>query len=258
MDYKFFVRFSLQRMGGCLEDDFFNSRDMLGVTEDDISSFVCECHDRQQEIADKLSAEYADRISCIYGKRTLFVGDSITTDRLGYRGIVTKAAKLEDRNMSYSGATSVDMYRYLYSNLVEFKPQLISVMIGTNDAFGHCGKEMGRLVSPEEYRRNIHGILNNCMKNGARVIVMTIPQMNREFFAQTPDYMYKDNDDENIARYNRIVREEVKQAGAELVDLEKALSEKSKEGLYEPDGVHLSIKGQSMLADLWLNKLLEK
>lgn len=160
--------------------------------------------------------------------------------------------------MSYSGATSVDMYRYLYSNLIDFKPEIVSVMIGTNDAFGHCGKEMEPLVSIEEYRRNIYGILKNCAASGARVVVMTIPQMDRELFAQTPDYMIKDNCDENIARYNRIVREEAKQAGAELIDLENVLAGMSKEGMYEPDGVHLSIKGQSILADLWIDKILGK
>lgn len=258
MDYKFFVRFSLQRMGGCLLDDQFNLHDMIGVTDDDIGLFVQECHNKQSEIAQELAQKYSDKISAIYGKKTLFVGDSLTTDRLGYRGIVTKAAQLDACNMSYSGATSVDMYRYLYSNLVEFKPEIVSVMIGTNDAFGHCGKEMERLVSTEEYRRNLRGILNNCVASGARVVVMTIPQMNRELFVKTPDCMLKDNNDENIARYNSIVREEASKAGAGLVDLEKVLAGMSKEGMYEPDGVHMSIKGQGILADLWLDKTLEK
>ena len=117
---------------------------------------------------------------------------------------------------------------------------------------------MERLVSTEEYRRNLRGILNNLVASGARVVVMTIPQMNRELFAKTPDCMLKDNNDENIAGYNSIVREEASKAGAGLVDLENVLAGMSKEGMYEPDGVHMSIKGQGILADLWLDKILEK
>ena len=139
---------------------------------------------------------------------------------------------------------------------MDFQPEIISVMIGTNDSSGDCGKSMERLVSESEYRRNIRGILANSKQSGARVLVSTIPQMDEEAFLRTGNVKMMKNDDKNIARYNKIVREEAKEAGVELIDLESVLKQMPKTGLYEPDGVHLSADGQGILADLWLEKAI--
>lgn len=256
MDPYFFLRFSLQRMGGVLDDDWFDSCDKIKITKEEIESFILECHKKQQLTAEKLIKKYGEKMTVLEGKKVLFVGDSLTTDRLGYRGIITKAARLNSKNVSYSGATSVDMYRYLYGHIIDFEPEIISVMIGTNDAMGHCGKNRESIVSKDEYRRNIRGILESSKQSGARVLITTIPQLDEEAFLQTSDVRIMKNDDKNIAEYNKIVRKEAIAAGVELIDLESTLKEISKRGIYEPDGIHLSTEGQEILADLWLEKAL--
>lgn len=256
MDPRFFVRFSLQRMGGILDDDDFNSKDLIKISDEQIEELTKKFHTRQQEVAEELVCKYKEDIKKLERKKVLFVGDSLTTDRMGYRGIVTKAAKLNSVNMSFSGSTSTDMYRFIYEKIVINKPELIFVMIGTNDAFAHSGREKNRLVSLEEYRRNIFGILKNCVDSGARTVISTIPQFDRDAFLKTPDVAFKDNDDETIAKYNQVVREAAANTGAELIDLEAVLKTMPKTGLYEPDGVHMSINGHKILADLWLNKAL--
>ncbi len=258
MDPRFFVRFSLQRMGGTLDDDDFNSKDMIKISDEEIEKLTKEFHTKQQEIAQELACKYKEGIKKLEGKKVLFVGDSQTADRMGYRGIVTKAAKLNSVNMSFSGSTSTDMYRFIYEKITVNKPELIFVMIGSNDAFAHSGKEKNRLVSSEEYRRNIFGILKNCVDSGTRTLVSTIPQFDRDSFLKTPDAAFKDNDDEAIAKYNQIVREAAASTGAELIDLEAVLKTMPKTGLYEPDGVHMSINGHKILADLWLDKAISE
>ena len=41
-----------------------------------------------------------------------------------------------------------------------------------------------------------------------------------------------------------------------FIDLEAQLSKLSKDGLFEPDGVHLSPRGHDVLADLWLGEVI--
>lgn len=253
MDLEFYVRFSVPDT-----HEVFNDEQSTKISNEEIRQTLKMFDSKQTSAASDLRIKYNEKIKAIEGKRVLFVGDSITFDRLGYRGIVTKAANLESKNAARSGATSTDMYRFIYENIDSFNPEIVSVMIGTNDAFAHCGIEKNRLVSLGEYRRNIKGIIDNCVKSRAKTVVVTIPTIDETVFNQTRDAKFKENDNKNIATYNEVVREEAAVSGAQLVDLEAALKKNSNEGVFQPDGVHLSFKGQNILADLWLEKVLGK
>lgn len=257
MDLEFLVRFSLSLMSDTFNDKQSSASNMK-ISDEEIRRMVEAFDLMQTSVANDFRKKYSAKIKEIEGKRVLFVGDSLTFDRIGYRGIVSKAGRLKAKNAAQSGATSTEMYRFIYENIYTHKPEIISVMIGTNDAFGHCGLEKNRLVSLSEYRRNIKGIIENCVKSGAKTLVFTIPPMDENAFRQTKDALFKENDNKNIAKYNKVVREEVALSGAQLIDLETALKSYSNEGIYHSDGVHLSFLGQKILADLWLENVLGK
>ena len=244
---KFFIRFSLQRMQGGL-GEAFPYECIMDATHEKITAFINECEHRQQEEADKLRSK--TDISKIKGKKVLFVGDSITADRLGYRGIVTKAAGFNSFNAAISGAVSTDMFRFIKDNIQNFNPDIISVMIGTNDSLIIADEK--NLVSKEEYEKNIEQILSISKKSGAKVLISTLPPTDEKRF-NSPN---KANNNANIGDYCEIIRKIAKKHDVILNDFfEKSQSEKL-EKIIEDDGIHLTPYGQSFFAECWLDAII--
>ncbi len=252
---EFFVRFSLHRGCRSFEEDQFDIHAIPGLAKNDIEQYIGECNSYQEKIAKELQSKYD--LSALNGRRTLFIGDSITTDRLGYRGIVTKAAKLNAVNGSFSGATSTDMARYAYELTQASSPELVSVLIGTNDAVMVGGEPMFNTVSIEEYSRNLGNILDISLSSSAKVVLMTIPCCNEYAFNSQNAPFGKHQDNANIAAYNRVVRKKAEEKSVAQLDLERLLIQHSAENLHEPDGIHLNTVAHAYLADAWIRKALE-
>ncbi len=252
---EFFVRFSLHRSCRSFEEDQFDIHAIPGLAKGDVDRYICECNSYQEKIAKNLKSRYD--LSALSGKRTLFIGDSITTDRLGYRGIVTKAAKLNAVNGSFSGATSTDMARYVYELTQSSSPELISVLIGTNDAVMVGGEPMFNTVSIEEYSRNLGNILDISLASSAKVILMTIPCCNEYAFNSQNASLGRHQDNANISVYNQVVHEMAEKKSIALLNLEKFMNERRTENLHEPDGIHLNIGTHVCLAEEWLKRVSE-
>lgn len=257
MEEIFFVRFSLQQSCGIFGANQFDCNDIISETKEQVAQYIAECSKWQEQKAEELRRKHRGILK-LGGKKVLYIGDSLTADRLGYRGITTVAAGLDARSMAVSGATSVDMLRSVYGEVLKLKPEIISVLIGANDAFFVGGKDKVNLVGKEEYRRNLREILKVCKESGAIVLVLTIPDVSEKNLSQSNDSRIKTNDNENVSEYCNIVRDEAQRAGVVLVDLNRALKAYNIEEMIEPDGVHLNKKGQLMLADLWLETLIEE
>ncbi len=236
-------------MEGTVSENFPYETIMDGATAEEVAEFINWCDNWQKEQADILSAKFDT--SKLHGKKILFVGDSITADRLGYRGIVTKAACMEARNAAISGAISTDMFRYLPDKLQNFKPDIVSVMIGTNDSLIIAGER--NLVRKEEYRDNIANILKLSKQSGATVIISTIPPTDEKRFPAGNS----SNNNANIDEYCEIVREEAQKYGVILNDFSKAAKSKDLEQLLIYDGIHLDKSGQAFFAECWLKTVLE-
>ena len=243
---KFFIRFCLQRMEGLLDENF-PYECIMDTTAEEVSSFIHECEKWQQKQADNISSSID--LTALYGRKVLFVGDSLTADRLGYRGIVTKAAQIDGYNAAISGAISADMLRYLKDHIQAFNPDIISVMIGTNDSLIIADEK--NLVGKEEYGSNIEKIISVGKASGAQVIISTIPPIDEKRF-NSPN---KANNNLNIDAYCNIIREKAKN-GAILNDFAESAKDNSLEQIIENDGVHLTPYGQAFLAKCWLETVL--
>lgn len=256
MDLNFFLRFSLQRMTASMAENQFDCGELMGLTDDNRNSLIQEYVDYSSKKGALLREKHLGGIEKLYGKKTLFIGDSLTQDRLGYRGIVTEGAKLESRSIAVSGATSADMFRSSYEAINGFKPDIISVMIGTNDAYCYGETNREPLVSKAEYRKNLRNILQDAKNSGAVVIVSTIPPMDESKYYSTHTAKIKSNNNENIIEYNAIVIEEAKNLSIGLIDLYRAVTRQKE--MFEPDGIHLSLEGQLLLADMWLDATIKQ
>lgn len=250
---EFFLRFSLQQGGGILEENCFDCSKILGADKELVQHFLEECDRWQSEQGKILKEKYKESIKKIEGKSIVFIGDSITADRFGYRGIVSKAAGLDASSIAFSCATSTDMFRYTCEKNVV--GQFVSVMIGTNDACLVGGSSKKQIVSMEEFRRNLCGIFEMCKENGAQIICMTIPKISEEKYTKANQLGNKTNTNENIKKYNEIVMEEACRHGARVVDIFTKLSEYKEDEVFSEDGLHLSPVGQGILADMWLNEI---
>lgn len=257
MEEIFFVRFSLQQSCGIFSENQFDCDEIISETKEQVAQYITECRDWQEQKAAELRAKHSG-IAKLAGKKAVYIGDSLTADRLGYRGITTAAAALDAHSMAVSGATSVDMLRSVYGEVLKSKPEIVSVLIGANDALFVGGESKVNLVGKEEYRRNLREILKICKNSGAEVLALTLPNVSEKNLAQNNDSHIKTNDNKNVGEYCDIIRDEAQRAGAVLVDLNRALKACNIEEMIEPDGVHLNKKGQFMLADLWLEKLIEE
>ena len=246
MSKEFFLRFSLQQMGGCMSQDVYTVKEAIQATGEEMDLILDKFKKSVAKRGDCLKQKY--NTNNLKGKKVLFVGDSITADKMGYRNVLCNAASLEGMCLAYSGATSTDMYRFVNERICTFEPDIVSVMIGTNDAFFHSGVQKENLVSKSEYERNIRGILETATKHKKQVIISTIPQCVESALCDE----FKYNTDENISAYNQIVRKAASDFDVILVDFEAKLKTMPKDGLYEPDGVHLSPDGHDVLASLWL------
>ena len=244
---KFFIRFCLQRMEGALEENF-PYECIMDASKKEILSFLDECDSWQQKQADRISLTM--NLAELNGKKVLFVGDSLTADRLGYRGIVTKAAKLTGYNAAISGAISTDMFRYLKDHIQKFNPDIVSIMIGTNDSLIIADEK--NLVSKEEYDCNLEKIIDISKESGAKIIISTIPPTDEERF-KSPN---KSNNNHNIGIYCDIIRNKAKKYGIILNDFAEFVKVLSLEQIIEDDGIHLTKQGQVYLAESWLNALV--
>ncbi len=243
---KFFIRFCLQRSQGTFGNEFPYEH-FMNAEKEEIDAFLSECEDWTGEQADKLCSELD--LTKLRSKKVMFLGDSLTADRLSYRAIVTKAGELTPCNAAISGAVSTDMLRCLRDNLLGFKPDIISIMIGTNDSLFVA--DGINLVSPDEYRRNLDALISIGKDTGAEVVVSTLPPVVEERIKMAT----KTNNNRNVEAYCEIIREVAAKHNAILNDFFKEAKKLPAEKIIETDGVHLTPYGHSKFAYFWLEKL---
>ena len=97
MSTRFFARFNLQNS---LARESFSARAdifaaMLGKSESEIQTYLDEFEGTQWENEKYLKMLFGKELEALRGKRVLFLGDSITSDNLGYRSAVCRAAALD-------------------------------------------------------------------------------------------------------------------------------------------------------------------
>ncbi len=199
------------------------------------------------------------------GDRIVFAGDSVTDmgstqpvgeglfDNLGFgyvrmveNMLVTWYPELNLRitNSGISGHTSRDLLARFDRDVVELKPDWVSICIGINDVWRQFDRPStpGVAVTPEEYRQNLETMVEKIRGDVKGIFIMSpyYIECNRE------DWMRKRMDE-----YTAICRELAQKYGCEFVDLQAMFEEFCKiqhSAMIAWDRVHPNQMGATMIA----------
>ncbi len=245
---EFFLRFNMHKCLDCFKDDakFFTA--FMDASEEEIQLKIDEIEAIHTKRSEFLRSKYADEINKLKGKIVLFLGDSISSDRTGYRKTVTTAAELDAFDGAVSGATSsgiLFMARHLIFNQ---KPQIVSLLIGSNDAVavenGTCNQ-----TSLSEYKRNVSVIAKWAKENGSKLLLMEIPPINEEELTACFNGNGRSNSNAVVEQYNEALREIAQDDNVLLIP--NTWTNQS-ERFLDGDGIHLNSKGHELLARQWI------
>jgi lysophospholipase L1-like esterase len=116
------------------------------------------------------------------GARIVAVGDSITADRVGWAEILGETIKQRTEgsasliNCALAGSTSTDTVERI-DTIETLKPDVVLLMIGTNDARSQRLLPGEPLVSTEESRRNLQLIIRASSQIASRTVLLTPPPL---------------------------------------------------------------------------------
>jgi lysophospholipase L1-like esterase len=143
-----------------------------------------------------------------------------------------------------AGWTTADLIEYQLPVFEKVRPDIVSVLIGTNDWV--------QGVDASVFKDHFHFILDKILEvvpDRKKVIVVTIPD-----FSVTPagrQYSGGRNISAGISSFNQIIKKEAASHGLKVVDL-YPLSQTmgGDKSLSASDGLHPSAKGYALWADL--------
>ncbi|MBR3965775.1 MAG: SGNH/GDSL hydrolase family protein [Clostridia bacterium] len=253
MSTRFFARFNLQN--SLVRESFPARADILATmlekSEDEIQTYLDEFEGTQLENEKHLKKLFAKELEALRGKRVLFLGDSITSDNLSYRTAVCRAASLDGIDGSVSGATSSILLGLAYTLIEKEKPDIVSLMIGANDSVSII-KEGFHRISLSEYSRNVKEIVDFALEHCTKLILFEITPVVEELFEKNFHFSGKQHN-ETIFEYNAVLKNISKEHGIELISNDWLRDAENMIELYEPDGLHLSKKGQRIFAAKWIS-----
>ena len=250
MSVNFFARFNLHNSICENPISVSHLRPFLDMSDGELLSMLDEIKDIQNKRAERIKNQMPTECRALCGKRVVFLGDSITSDNLGYRDTVTLAGELLATDGAVSGATSSMILHSAKTHIEESKPDIVSIMIGSNDSV--C-IESGTLqqVSLSEYERNVKSIVGWAVNNGAKVLLFEIPPVSETRFKKSFDGKSKFQSNENISVFNEALAKIAKAYGIKLISNGWLTDNDS---MYMPDGIHLSLEGQEEFAKRWLKE----
>lgn len=183
------------------------------------------------------------------GQKIAFLGDSITQAgqnqatgycKLAISGLAANGVKAELIGAGISGHKSNDMLARLQRDVIDKKPDWMTLSCGVNDVWhGERG------VPLDKYKENITAIVDQATAAGIKVVVLTSTMI-----------MEDPNNDLNkkLAAYNDFLRALAAERKLPLADL-NALMQKTiadfgphQGNLLTSDGVHMATHGNVMMA----------
>lgn len=199
-------------------------------------------------------------------KTILFQGDSITDayrryenpDHLGigYANDVASRMGLDYPNAytfvnkGISGNRIVDLYARIKSDILNIKPDYMSILIGVNDVWHELMYQNG--VDTEKFKKIYTMLLEEVFAALPNVKIMLLEPFVAPGSA-TNEQIEKFR--EEVAKRAAVVHELGAQFGLPVIELQKdldAMLEKAPEGYWLWDGVHPSVFFHQYIADKWI------
>jgi lysophospholipase L1-like esterase len=185
------------------------------------------------------------------GEKIAFLGDSITQGGMGPTGYVslvihglkTCGVSATAIGAGISGHKSNDMLGRLQRDVIDKKPDWMTVSCGVNDVW-HGAKG----VPLDAYQQNMTQIVEKAQAAGIKVMILTATMITEN--AAEPN-------NQKLEPYNEFLKKLAKEKKCLLadlnVDMHRELDEKEKAGrkrgtLLTSDGVHMNPQGNMMMA----------
>ncbi len=195
---------------------------------------------------------HADGIPVQAGQKVAFLGDSITCigwdSPTGYIRLVVNAFEVNGIKIvpipaGVSGNRSCDMLNRLDADVIQKKPDWLTISCGVNDVWHNPGG-----IPLDQYSQLMTQIVDRAQAAGIKVMILTATMI------------FEDSSDNNNVRaipYNQFLRDLAKQKHCLLADLnadmrtdiQKDIAAGWKPGhLFTMDGVHPNPRGNVMMA----------
>lgn len=185
--------------------------------------------------------------------RYLALGDSFTIGTGGppdlafpaqlKRFAMKQGVDLRLENVAVNGYSTRQVIDEELEALPRFKPDVVTLAIGANDIVRHDDEAA--------YRKNLKRIFKAINDVKPRK-VLVLPQPDWSQSPVSEGFGDRAAIRARIEKYNAILAEEAKTAGAQYVDLFPQFVEQAKAGLIAPDGLHPNSKAYTA----WANALL--
>lgn len=194
-------------------------------------------------------------------KRIIFFGDSITQQGVGPGGYVTLLQKMAAQTGAKEPAELIgagiggnkvyDLYLRMEEDVLDKNPDVVVIYIGVNDVWHKATSGTG--TDPDKFERFYTAIIKKLQARNIKVIVCT-PAV----IGEKADNSNQQDGDLN--RYSQIIRTVAKNNNLPVCDLRKAFMEyetannpdNKESGILTKDRVHLTDKGNQLVADLLL------
>ena len=171
-------------------------------------------------------------------------GDSIT--KRSYPDILATLVNANVVRSAVAGQSTGQAMSRLESEVLPNSPDVVVILFGTNDIRVDSEKVH---VTPDKFRSNLTKMVTDCQKVGAKVVLCTLPPINKDaYFKRHDKKSYEDNGGlaSLIADYRSIASVVAKANHATLVDLNALLADDT--DWLSSDGVHPTEVGNSILA----------
>lgn len=132
---------------------------------------------------------------------------------------LTIKAQISITNAGYNGNNTADLLARLKKDVLAKDPQLVVLMIGTNDMLN----ERNRL-SFKQYEENYQELITQVKKH-AKLIIMTIPPVNNEYILsrQDPKIYAEMSPQARVDTANKIIKKLANKNKCKLIDLHSVL-----------------------------------
>ena len=245
-----------------LKDDDFNSLSVAyGVPLEEMMVEADADAASNRAEADALLEKCPGFAAKLAGKKIAFLGDSITSDRRSYFNIIRTALKGSDVQLmddAISGYKVVDIITNFVPAVTGFAPDIVHIMIGSNDLKRTSDEWKLPVFSVDEYAKDLNYLVSKLQSScGAKVILTTVPPFDSE---KTRAKFWDGNAcflEEDRAEFNAVVRAQAEKSGCILNEMDPIYAQYPIADLTLEDGLHLNGLGQRLLCHAVAGKLEE-
>jgi acyl-CoA thioesterase I len=151
------------------------------------------------------------------------------------------------RNPAVNGYRTDDLIAEELPLVAEFKPTIVTVLIGANDIVAGS--------SDVRYREQLRVIHQRARADASSAAVYALPQPDWSLSRAGASFGEPSEIAMRIERFNAIAREEAERAGATYVDIFPLMRDQMRRGMFAPDGLHPSAAAYAQWAEALRERL---